>query len=161
MQNIIVIFEAKDERVEGLALAFGLGGVQRGANIRLRHLNPSPETRLAHQSYGTLQPNDLLWAEGIGVFLESSRLSPSAGLVAAIAAIPAEELRGKCFYVFGDDPQSEAVQAVQRVLPADAQQLRNDPGLRGATPDDFTRLGQQFAEMNAREVETDDHHSEK
>jgi len=149
MQNIIVIFEATDERVEGFALAFGLGSVQRGANIRLRHLNPSPEAHLAHQSYGTLQPNDLLWAEGVAVFLESDRVAALDGLLAAIAATPTGELRRKCFYVFGNDPQSEAVQTVQRVLPVDARQLRDDPGLRLATPDDFIRLGQQFVETGA------------
>jgi len=61
LENILVIFEATEERTEGLALALGLGAVQHGANIRLCHLNPSPIANLAHQSYGRLKVDDLLW----------------------------------------------------------------------------------------------------
>ena len=71
MENILVIFEATEERTEGLALALGLGAVQHGANIRLRHLNPSPIANLVHQSYGRLKVDDLLWAEGIAIVPET------------------------------------------------------------------------------------------
>ncbi len=75
MQNILVIFEATQETTEGLALALGLGAVQQGANIRLRHLNPSPAAKLAHQSYGRLRADDLRWAEGIAIVLETGSLA--------------------------------------------------------------------------------------
>ena len=71
MENILVIFEATEDRTEGLALALGLGAVQHGANIRLCHLNPSPIANLAHQSYGRLKVDDLLWAEGIAIVPET------------------------------------------------------------------------------------------
>jgi len=71
LENILVIFEATEERTEGLALALGLGAVQHGANIRLRHLNPSPIANLVHQSYGRLKVDHLLWAEGIAIVLET------------------------------------------------------------------------------------------
>jgi hypothetical protein len=76
LQKILVIFEATQESTEGLALALGLGAVQQGANIRLRHLDPSPAAKLAHQSYGRLKVDDLLWAQGIAIVLEAG--SPAA-----------------------------------------------------------------------------------
>ena len=71
MKNVVVIFQATEQETESLALAFGLGAVQAGADIRLRHLNPSMATTLAHAGYGTLRVEDLRWAEGVAVFLES------------------------------------------------------------------------------------------
>src|SRR3954469_9185511 len=71
MKNVVVIFQATQQETESLALAFGLGAVQAGADIRLRHLDPSPTTTLAHAGYGTLRVQDLRWAEGVAVFLES------------------------------------------------------------------------------------------
>jgi hypothetical protein len=59
MKNVVVIFHATQRETGSLALAFGLGAVQTGADIRLRHLNPSPATMLAHAGYGTLGVEDL------------------------------------------------------------------------------------------------------
>ena len=59
MQSVLVIFQTTQQPTEGLALAFGLGAVQAAANIRLRHLDPSPAAELAHAVYGTLRAEDL------------------------------------------------------------------------------------------------------
>jgi hypothetical protein len=55
MQNVLILFQAATQQTEPQALAFGLGAVQVGGNIRLRHLDPSPSVELAHAGYGRLR----------------------------------------------------------------------------------------------------------
>jgi hypothetical protein len=71
MKNVLVIFQTTHARTESLALAVGLGAVQTGASIRLRHLTPSSAAALEHKGYGTLKESDLLWAEGVVIAVES------------------------------------------------------------------------------------------
>ena len=60
MRNILVVFQTTQERTEHLALAVALGAVKGGADIRLRHLDPTPSSHLTHAEYGTLREADLL-----------------------------------------------------------------------------------------------------
>lgn len=147
MRNIIVIFEATDEHMEGLALAFGLGAVQRHATIRLRHLNPAPENRLAHQSYGTLQADDLRWAEGIALFLEGEQRQGFDSLAEAFAAIR-EEAEGpkRQVYLFAERVGPEVVEAVIALLPKNMRRMADDPSEGPATQEHLTRMGQRFAD---------------
>ena len=71
MTNFLIAFQATQEFTEGLALALGLGAVQRGGNIRLRHLSPPEAAHLAHQGYGRLKAEDLEWAECLAVGIEA------------------------------------------------------------------------------------------
>src|SRR5436305_656458 len=75
MQNVLIVFQATTQQTESLALAFGLGAVQAGGNIRLRHLHPSPSVELAHAGYGRLRADDLRWAEGVAIFLELAEVA--------------------------------------------------------------------------------------
>jgi hypothetical protein len=71
VRRILVVFPATQEHTESLAFEVGLGALQCGAEIRLRHLDPSPPCRLSPKAYGTLSETDLLWAEGIVVGVEA------------------------------------------------------------------------------------------
>ena len=87
----------------------GPTAVQAGADIRLRHLNPSTETTLAHAGYGTLRVEDLHWAEGLAVFLESedpSRLQELRSALDGIAEDP--ENNSKVIFLFHRDQRAES-----------------------------------------------------
>jgi hypothetical protein len=114
MKNVVVIFQAAQQETESLALAFGLGAVQAGADIRLRHLDPSPTTTLAHAGYGTLRVEDLRWAEGLAVFLESedpARLAELRSALDGIAKEPDED--SKVIFLFHRDQGAESFRQLQ------------------------------------------------
>lgn len=114
MQNVVVIFQATQQETESLALAFGLGAVQAGADIRLRHLDPSPAARLAHAGYGTLRGEDLRWAEGIAIVLESSEPAGLGTLKSAFEDIREDpDNKRKVLYLFHPDRTAPSTRLVE------------------------------------------------
>lgn len=105
MDHVLVIFQATQARTENLALAAGLGAVESGASIRLRHLDPSPSSSLEHKSYGTLKAADLQWADGIVIGVEAENpikeFEEFTGLVHHLAANTT--LAGKKAWAFGPE----------------------------------------------------------
>jgi hypothetical protein len=152
MQNILVIFQATRQHMEGLALALGLGAVQAGANIRLRHLDPSPSDELAHAGYGILRTEDLRWAEGVAILLESAQTRGLESLVDALKEISVDaRTMQRWAYVFHPNlelaPISESQQLVQSLLKdADFQQLTDDEN-PDATPEYMTHIGRRLASL--------------
>ncbi len=51
-------------------------GATRGANIRLRQLDPSPTAKGPVRAMGGSRRNDLGWAEGIAIVLETGAVRP-------------------------------------------------------------------------------------
>jgi|GEM_PF-3433927 len=148
MQNVLVIFQTTQQPTEGLALAFGLGAVQAGANIRLRHLDPSPATELAHVSYGILRPEDLHWAEGIGIILESAYPKGLEELSSVLKGSAASsEAAHKWAYVFHADPSAESLRFIKDIVRAAHLQQFEDDNKRAATPEYMTHIGQQLASV--------------
>ncbi|WP_035354774.1 hypothetical protein [Edaphobacter aggregans] len=121
MKNVLVIFQATQARTETLALAAGLGAVQSGALIRLRHLTSSAPAELEHKGYGTLKDSDIVWAEAIVVGVEAEtpihELAEFTDLVRQLAQT--QSLSGKRLFVFGregkGDADSEAVAYLNHV----------------------------------------------
>jgi hypothetical protein len=165
MQSILVIFQATRQHIEGLALAFGLGAVQTGANIRLRHLDPSPSAELAHAGYGTLRTDDLRWAEGVAILLESPHPAHLGALEAALKeaaeisntaeTVANQTPARKWAYLFHETPEAESQKLVQSLLElAGYRQFSDPPHLAAAneakheaTHEAMTRMGRQFAGM--------------
>jgi hypothetical protein len=147
LQNVVVVFEATQEATESLALALGLGAVQQGANIRLRHLDPSPTAKLAHQSYGRLKVDDLCWAEGIAIVLETGNMSGLEEIAQSLDQLSEKgDLVSKVGYVFGENADSEPLRLVQEKLRATGVRLlREDQSDRAATPAYMNKIGQRLA----------------
>jgi hypothetical protein len=146
MRNILIIFQAATQETESLALAFGLGAVQAGGNIRLRHLNPSPSVELAHAGYGTLRTDDLRWAEGVGIFLESIELPGHGELMAVLDELAADSITGeKWAFLFDANPGAESKRLVGATL-RDHGFREFDHDLSGSAPsvESMTRIGQQL-----------------
>ena len=147
MENILVIFEATEERTEGLALALGLGAVQHGANIRLRHLNPSPIANLAHQSYGRLKVDDLLWAEGIAIVLETGEQTAIREIVQKVEQF--SEMRdpvSRIVLVAGGDANSESVRSLHaKFARPEFRMLTEDKVNSTITLSSMSQIGQRFA----------------
>ena len=145
MKNVVVIFQATEQETESLALAFGLGAVQAGADIRLRHLNPSMATTLAHAGYGTLRVEDLRWAEGVAVFLESedpTRLHELRSALDGIAEGP--ENNSKVIFLFHPDQRAESFRLLESIASQIGfQRLRDLDGT--ATPEHMTEMGRKLA----------------
>jgi hypothetical protein len=144
MKNVVVIFQATEQETESLALAFGLGAVQAGADIRLRHLNPSMAATLAHAGYGTLRVEDLRWAEGVAVFLESEdpiRLHELRSALDGIAEDP--EKNRKVIFLFHPDQHSESLRLLESIARQFGfQQLRDPDGT--ATVEHMTEMGRKL-----------------
>ena len=145
MKNVVVIFQATQQATESLALAFGLGAVQAGADIRLRHLNPSAPTTLAHAGYGTLQVDDLRWAEGVAVFLESedpTRLGELRSAWDGIAQDPDND--SKDIYIFHPDQRAESFRLLESMASQFGfQRLADLDGT--ATTGHMTEMGRKLA----------------
>jgi hypothetical protein len=117
MKNVVIIFQAWRQETESLALAFGLGAVQAGADIRLRHLNPSPEAVLAHAGYGTLRIEDLRWAEAIAIFLESNEPNGLGQLIPALDAISTDPgSGGKVMFIFHADRTAASLRLLESAV---------------------------------------------
>jgi hypothetical protein len=146
MQNILIVFQAVTQETESLALAFGLGAVQAGGNIRLRHLDPSPSVELAHAGYGRLRADDLRWAEGVAIFLESQHLIGLVELKAALEETAADPTtRQKWAYLFDADPEAGSKRLVRPMLrDSGFQELKHDLS-SSASVEDMTQNGRKFA----------------
>jgi hypothetical protein len=148
MQNILIIFQAATQETESLALAFGLGAVQAGGNIRLRHLDPSPSIELAHAGYGILRTDDLRWAEGVAILLESPRFAGHGELRSALEGMAADPPTGRRWaYLFHADPDAESRRLVRAMLRDGGFQEVEDDLSSSASLEHMTRMGQQFAKV--------------
>lgn len=118
MERVLVVFQAAEAKTEGLALGFGLGAVEGGANIRLRHLPGSTPASLQHQGYGRLKDEDIAWAEVIGVGIEAPE--PAEELVSFLDQVRTywEKNPGlkKTAYLFGCGAQAKSVTLVKDSL---------------------------------------------
>jgi hypothetical protein len=148
LQNILVLFEATQEDTEGLALAIGLGSVHQGANIRLRHLDPQPTAQLAHKSYGRLKVDDLRWAEGIAVVLESGGSEALGEIEQCLVQLSdAGDPFSKIAYVFGGNAEQKSVGHLHEELQlAGFRFLSQEPANQAVTPSFMTQVGERLAE---------------
>jgi hypothetical protein len=146
MKNVLVMFVATIQDTESLALAIGLGSVQAGANIRLRHINPSASVELAHAGYGTLRVDDLRWAEGVAVILEGESSMSLSELKSAFEALaPDVPNTPKRFYLFHADPNSELRRSVEALFTnAGFQELLSDRS-PSASMEYMTSMGHTLA----------------
>jgi hypothetical protein len=144
MKNVVVIFQATQQETESLALAFGLGAVQAGADIRLRHLDPSPATALAHAGYGTLRIEDLRWAEGVAVFLELNNPTGLGELRSAVEAIAEDhDSESKIIYLFHPDQSAESFRLLESMASQFGFQRLADLG-GTATTEHMTGMGRRL-----------------
>ena len=146
MQNIVVIFQATSQHTESLALAVGLGAVQAGANIRLRHLDPSPVSELAHAGYGTLRVEDLRWAGGAAFILENPTAELPGDLRSALKAMVSDETTGqRWFYLFHSDADSAARRSAEAMLKAAGFTELPSSTQAGASIEQMTAVGHALA----------------
>jgi hypothetical protein len=145
MQNILIIFQAATQQMESLALAFGLGAVQAGGNIRLRHLDPSRSVELAHAGYGRLRADDLRWAEGVTIFLESSELAELRAALEEMAGDPPTLQKQAFLFDAGSDGKSKGL--VQEMLLDRGFKEMKDDLSSSASVESMTQAGQQFARI--------------
>jgi len=145
MKNVVVIFQATEQKTESLALAFGLGAVQAGADIRLRHLDPSMATTLAHAGYGILRVEDLRWAEGVAVFLESDAPTRLEELRSALDGIREDtEKNSKVIFLFHPDQRADSFRLLETIASQFGfQRLRDPDGT--ATPEHMIEMGRKLA----------------
>ena len=149
MTNFLIAFEASEEFTEGLALALGLGAVQRGGNIRLRHLSSPAAAHLAHQAYGRLKAEDLAWAECVVVGVESEELNADLeDLLRVVRALPDRDaLAAKRAIVFG--AQAAALAYVREGLrDSGMRSIEEDLALLELSPERMTLAGNRLAEMH-------------
>ncbi len=134
MERILVVFQATGKGTESQALSFGLGAVEGGANIRLRHLESSTPAALEHQGYGLLKDGDLAWADVLGVAIEAPE--PASELVALVEQVKDYQgtagLSGKMVYVFGNTTRTQAINFADDALQAAGysscgEAVSNDP----------------------------------
>jgi hypothetical protein len=153
MKNVLILFQAATQQTESLALAFGLGAVQAGGNIRLRHLDPSPSVALAHAGYGRLRVDDLRWAEGVAIFLEHAEIGDlQAGLEEMAGDPPTLQKWAFLFDAASDAESARLVRAMllergfEEVLDRGIQKLKDDLS-NSASVEAMTRAGQKFATL--------------
>jgi hypothetical protein len=157
MKNVLVIFQAATQQTESLALAFGLGAVQAGGNIRLRHLDPSPSVELAHAGYGRLRGDDLRWAEGVAIFLESAEMGDLKLALEEMAGDPPTSQKWALLFDAGSDPESTRLvramlldRGFKEVLDQEIQEAKDDLS-NSASVEAMTHTGQKFASIAAKE----------
>jgi hypothetical protein len=146
--NFLIAFEATQEFTEGLALALGLGAVQGGGNIRLRHLSAPDAAHLAHQGYGRLKAEDLAWAECLALGVEAAE--PNADLeelLRLVRAFPDRDALGaKRAIVFG--AQAAAVAFVREALRDSGMRvIEEDSAGVELSPERMMLVGNRLAEM--------------
>jgi hypothetical protein len=146
--NFLIAFEATQEFTEGLALALGLGAVQRGGNIRLRHLSPPEAAHLAHQGYGRLKADDLAWAECVAVGIEAAEANADLEeLLRVVRAFPDRDaLAEKRAIVFGTE--SSAVAYMREALRDSGMRLIEEGSAsQELSPERMMQAGNRLAEM--------------
>jgi hypothetical protein len=147
VNNVVVIFQATQQKTESLALAFGLGAVQAGAQIRLRHLDPSAATALAHAGYGTLRVEDLRWAEGIAIFLESKQVTGLEELRSAFEGITQDPENGsKVIYLFHPDQSADSLILLKSMAKQIGFQRVADLLDAPSTAEHMTQMGRRLVE---------------
>jgi hypothetical protein len=149
MQNILIVFQATTQQTESLALAFGLGAVQAGGNIRLRHLDPSPSVELAPAGYGRLRANDLRWAEGVAIFLEASEIKDLSAALEEMADDPPTLQKWAFLFDAGSDADSKGL-VREMLLDRGFQEMKDDLS-SSASVESMTHAGQQFARIANRQ----------
>lgn len=118
MSHVLIIFQSNAEPIERLALAVAVGAVEAEGLIRLRRLAAPGAPEVGHQSYGTIKPADLDWAETVVVGLEhaepvAEELGPLLELLAAGG------LAGKRGWTFTEGgPDGQRTQAQTMVVGA-------------------------------------------
>ncbi len=149
MKNFLIAFEATEELTEGLALALGLGAVQRDGNIRLRHLSPADAAHLAHQGYGRLKADDLRWADCLVVGVEAAAPNGDMDELLRVVREFGPELGGKRGLVFS--PRGNGTSAVRYVgdglAGAGWTMLTDECSAGELTPESMMRVGNRLAEM--------------
>ena len=155
VRRILVVFPATQEHTESLAFEGGLGALQCGAEIRLRHLDPSPPCRLSPKSYGTLCETDLLWAEGIIVGVEAKASAEElCALARTIKRLGAQgKLARKNGWAFGLEGVGSAAcaaasQVASAMRAAKITLLRDVSGIAiasNATMESMNQVGQLMA----------------
>ena len=145
MQNVLIVFQATTQQTESLALAFGLGAVQAGGNIRLRHLDPSPSVELAHAGYGLLRADDLRWAEGVATFLESATFAELEAALEEMAGDPPTLEKWAFLSDAGSDAKSKSL-VREMLLDRGFQEVKGDLS-SSAVVETMTHAGQQFARI--------------
>jgi multimeric flavodoxin WrbA len=157
VRKILVVFQTTQEPTEHLALAVALGAVQGGADIRLRHLDPSPSSKLTHGEYGTLREADLLWADGFVVGVEAD--SPTEQLKQFANTIrqlgEQQKLSGKHGWVFGPKnaggANSAAVAHLDSVMRSAGMLLLEDASPSeaaiAATSESINQVGRKMAQI--------------
>jgi hypothetical protein len=150
LKNFLIAFEATEELTEGLALALGLGAVQRGGNIRLRHLSPADTARLAHQGYGRLKPDDLRWADCLVVGVEAAEPNGDLDDLLRLVREVGPELAGKRALVFSPrgDESVAAVYLREGLATAGLLVLANEFCGEDLTPESLTLVGNRLAELH-------------
>jgi hypothetical protein len=149
VQNILVAFQTAHQSIESLALAAALGAVQGGANIRLRHLDPSPAAELTHAAYGVLREADLLWADALIVGVESdattSELNQFADIVRELGK--QGKLAGKPGWAFGPAGTSacEALAHLHSAM-SDADMVLLEAESVAPTPESIGKIGHSMAQ---------------
>jgi len=145
MKKVVVIFQATQQETESLALAFGLGSVQAGADIRLRHLDPSPTTSLAHAGYGTLRVEDLRWAEGVAVFVESEDPTRLGELISAVEALREDpDSSSKTIFLFHWEQTAASFRLLESMVAQLGFLRLVDPNGR-ASAEHMTEMGRKLA----------------
>jgi hypothetical protein len=149
VRNILIAFQATHQFTESLALAVALGAVQGGANIRLRHLDPSPAAELTHAAYGVLREADLLWADSLIVGVEAA--APTEELKQFANAIrqlgEQGKLAGKIGWAFGP-PGTSDCEAIVHLHSAmrDADMVLLQSEAAGLTPESMNQVGRAMAQ---------------
>jgi hypothetical protein len=153
MKHIVVIFQATQLQTEALALAFGLGAVQAGASIRLRHLAPSPSAVLAHAGYGRLRPEDLAWAQGVAIFWESSLPTGQEELISAFEGIGNDPANaGKTIFLSHSDRNADSVRRVESTAKSIGFEHFVDLFEETPTPERMTHVARSFIEGGTEEI---------
>lgn len=121
--------------------------MQEGANIRLRHLNPSSTAKLAHQSYGRLKADDLRWAEGIAIVLETGEPAALGEIVQNLNQFTENrDAVSRIVYVTGENAAEESVRDLREKLKrAGLRSLREEMTDSTATLASMTQIGQRLA----------------
>jgi hypothetical protein len=158
VRRILVVFPATQEHTESLAFEVGLGALQCGAEIRLRHLDPSPPCRLSPKAYGTLSETDLLWAEGIVVGVEAKASAEElCALARTIQRLGAQgklaHKNGCAFGLEGVDSAAcaAASQVASAMKAAKIRLLKDEPSsilVSDVSMEAMNQMGQLMALMN-------------
>jgi hypothetical protein len=122
--------------------------VQEGANIRLRHLNPSSTAKLAHQSYGRLKADDLRWAEGMAIVLETAEPAALGEIVQNLDLFTENrDAVSRIVYVTGDNAVEGSVRDLrEKFKRAGLRLLREEMTDSTTNLALMTQIGQRLAQ---------------